>query len=63
MRLPRWRLQPSGTFSGCGEEGATTTEYAIMMVLIALAVVTAGGTTGIDEAVVGVFSFVQSLLS
>ena len=49
-------------FSDSRERGVSTTEYAIMLVLIALAVVSAGGSMGIDEAVVGVFTVLQRTL-
>ena len=45
------------------ERGVTTTEYAIMLVLISLAVATVGGRAGISGAVVGVFDFVRATLA
>jgi Flp pilus assembly pilin Flp len=43
------------------EKGVTTVEYAVMLVLIALAVLALG--TGIGNSVTGVFTRVQSSLT
>jgi len=43
-----------------GQKGVTTVEYAVMLVLVAIAVMAA--TPGISSAVVGVFSNVSTQL-
>ena len=43
------------------EKGVTTVEYAIMLVLVAIAV--AGATPGISDAILGTFTEIATLLA
>jgi len=44
-----------------GQKGVTTVEYAIMLVLVAIAV--AGATPGISDAILGTFTEIATLLA